>query len=83
MMDRAARSPVLQDAALAAALFVVCLLVNDPLALIRTVAGRPVGGGPGLVWVWWVSTALTMVGVALRRRWPLPMLVLCVLSASG
>lgn len=79
------RAPVLQDAALAAALFVVCLLVNDPFTLVRAVAAQGVGGsnGQSVPWVWWVATALTMVGVTLRRRWPLLMLMLCALSAAA
>ncbi|ADP80285.1 integral membrane sensor signal transduction histidine kinase [Pseudofrankia inefficax] len=75
-----------QDAALASALFVVCVLANDPLALVHAMAGRPAGGGssgPGVVWVWWVAAALTMVGVTLRRRWPMPMFLLCVLAAAA
>ena len=92
MTDRAAlalrtwlRSPVPQDVALAFALFVVCVLVNDPFALVHAVAGRSLSdawSGPGVVWLWWVATALTVVGVALRRRWPMPMFILCALSAA-
>jgi signal transduction histidine kinase len=78
-----ARLPVPQDAMLAGGLFVVCLLVNDPVGLVSTVAREPVGdgwGGPGAVWVWWISVVLTLLGVALRRSLPLPMLALCLLG---
>lgn len=80
------RRPVLQDAALACGLFVVCLLVNDPIAMVDAAAGGPVGGGwsgPGVLWVWWATTVLTLLSVTLRRRWPLSMLALCVLSAGA
>jgi signal transduction histidine kinase len=80
------RRPRLQDAALACGLFVVCLPINDPFTLVQAAADHPVGGGwsgPGAVWVWWVGAALTVVSVTLRRRQPIPMLVLCVLSTSA
>jgi signal transduction histidine kinase len=79
LRDRA-RRPAWQDAALAAALLAICVLVNDP----DTVIGRMVGGSSdgGRILLWWVATALTVAGVACRRRWPLPMLALCALSAA-
>jgi signal transduction histidine kinase len=80
------RRPVLQDAALASALFVVCLLVNDPFTLVQVVTDPPVfgaWGAPDVLWVWWLATALAVVGVTLRRRWPVPMLILCTLSAMA
>ncbi|MFI0718120.1 sensor histidine kinase [Streptomyces sp. NPDC021224] len=67
-------------------LFVVCLLMNDAFDLVRTQADRPGGGGwsgPGVLWVWWVATVLTMVGVTLRRHQPVAMLILCALSAGA
>jgi signal transduction histidine kinase len=78
--------PVLPDAALACVLFVVCLLMNGGFDLVRTQADQPGGGGwsgPGVLWVWWVATALTMVGVTLRRRQPVAMLILCALSVGA
>jgi signal transduction histidine kinase len=93
MTDRAAlalrtwvHSPVLQDAALASALFVVCFFLNDPFMLVHVMADRPLRGawsGPGVVWLWWVATALTMVGVTLRRRWPMLMFILCALTVAA
>jgi signal transduction histidine kinase len=81
-----AHRPVPQDAALALGLLVVCVLVTDPHTLLPAVADRLGSGGwsgPGVAWLWWVATALTMVGVSLRRRWPVPMLVLCALSVAA
>ena len=77
--------PMVQDAALACGLLVACLLVNDAFDLVRLQAERPVGagwGGPGAVSAWWTATAFTVVGVTLRRRWPVPMLVVCALSTA-
>lgn len=68
--------PAWQDAALAAALLAVCLLVNDPNAVIGGMVGSL------RILLWWVATALAVAGVAFRRRWPLPMLALCALSAA-
>ncbi|GLY86622.1 sensor histidine kinase [Actinoallomurus iriomotensis] len=78
-----ARRPVPQDAALACVLFVVCLLVNDPIAMVNALADGPVGGGWSGPGVWWSTTVLTLLSVTLRRRWPVPMLVLCLLSAGA
>lgn len=74
------RRPAWHDAALAAALLAIYVMVNDPNAVIA----RLVGGtsDDGRVLLWWLATALTVAGVACRRRWPLPMLALCVLSAA-
>jgi signal transduction histidine kinase len=73
------RRPAVQDAGLAAALFLVCLLVNgsDPV--------MPLDGLPtddDRIALWWAATALVVASVALRRRWALPMLVVCVLSVA-
>ncbi|MFI0942852.1 sensor histidine kinase [Streptomyces sp. NPDC021020] len=69
---------------MACALLVVCLLVNDAFDLVPMQAGRPADGGwggPGAVWLWWAATALTVVGIALRRSRPLAMLVVCAVAA--
>ena len=78
LRDRAHR-PAWQDASLAAALLAVCVLVNDPSTVIARLAG---GSSDGRILLWWVASALTVAGVACRRRWPLPMLALCTLSAA-
>ena len=78
LRDRA-RRPGPQDTALAAALLAVCVLVNDPNAVVAGMAGGP--SDDGRILLWWVATALAVAGVAFRRRWPLPMLLLCALSA--
>jgi signal transduction histidine kinase len=51
---------------------------------VDAAADGPVGGGwtgPGAVW--WATTVLTLLSVTLRRRRPVSMLVLCVLSAGA
>lgn len=63
------RLPAVQDTGLAVALLVVSLLVNDPVS-------------PAFPALWWTATALIVAAVALRRRWPVSMLALCVLSVS-
>ncbi|MFF2327160.1 MULTISPECIES: sensor histidine kinase [unclassified Streptomyces] len=80
-----AHQPVVQDGALAAGLLAVCLPVNNPAAMLRAVAAAPSGGawGGAVVWGWWTATAFALVGVALRRRRPLPMLGVCVLATAG
>jgi len=64
-----ARRPAVQDTGLAVALLVVGLLVNgmDPEIF------------PAL---WWLATASVVIALALRRRWPVPMLAVCVLAVS-
>lgn len=76
---RVLRRPAWQDTALAAALLTVCVLVNDPNAVVGAMVG---GSDEGRILVWWIATALAVPGVAFRRRWPLPMLALCTLSAA-
>lgn len=81
-----ARQPLFQDTALAAGLLAVCLPLNNPVAVVRAVAAdRLVGSGWNgavIAWVWWTATACALAGVALRRRWPLPMLGVCTLAAA-
>ncbi|MFD2764559.1 sensor histidine kinase [Micromonospora eburnea] len=77
--------PLVRDTALAVGLLAVCLPVNNPVATVRTVAAAlPDGGwgGAAVTWGWWTGTALALAGVALRRRWPLPMLVVCALATA-
>ncbi|MFF4621172.1 sensor histidine kinase [Nonomuraea jabiensis] len=76
-------SPMLQDAAPAAVLLAICVLVNDPNATVGRTAGTPVTGGQAAqLALWWAATALAATGVALRRRRPLPMLAVCTLCAA-
>ena len=56
----------MQDAGLALALLAGCAVINNP-------DGE---------WLWWVATLLAAVGVALRRRFPLPMLGLCAFAGA-
>jgi signal transduction histidine kinase len=79
------RQPLFQDTALAAGLLAVCLPLNNPVAVVRTVAAGPhvVGwGGAVVAWGWWTATVFALAGVALRRRWPLPMLGVCTLATA-
>ncbi|WP_405147132.1 sensor histidine kinase [Sphaerisporangium sp. NBC_01403] len=65
------------DAGLAFGLLAVCFVVNDPVTLVAA------SGRPGVVWAWWAATAAALAGAALRRRLPLPMLVVCTLAAAA
>lgn len=78
------RRPGLQDAALAAALLAACVLINAPSQTVVTAAGPVVQAdlGPDVLG-WWIATAFAVCGVALRRRWPVPMLVVCTLAAGA
>ncbi len=60
------RKPWVQDAGLAVVLVLACAFINQP------------DRGPD----WWAATLLAVVGVALRRRWPLPMLAVCAFVAA-
>jgi hypothetical protein len=79
------RWPLVQDAALAAGLLAVCLPVNDPVAAVRAIGVHAAGvvSGPAVVWGWWLSTVVAVVAVALRRRWPLPMLAAGTAGTAG
>jgi hypothetical protein len=78
------RRPAVQDAALASGLLALCVLVNDPYSMVGAMADNPIGGGRSCqVVLWWVATAFAMAAVTLRRRWPMPMLVVCTLSAGA
>ncbi|MEY9836861.1 sensor histidine kinase [Streptacidiphilus sp. EB103A] len=70
------RRPTVQDAALACGLLLTCVLLNDPGAMVDAAGGRTAA------WSWWAATAFLAAGVTLRRRWPLPMLALCTVSAA-
>lgn len=62
------RRPLAQDAALAVVLVLTAVVVNDQEI-----------GPTGL---WWLATGLALAGVALRRRWPIAMLVVCCAAAG-
>ncbi|GAB2792736.1 sensor histidine kinase [Amycolatopsis magusensis] len=72
------RRPAWQDTALAAGLLGVCVVVDNPDAVVGGMAG---GSSEGRILLWWAATALAVAGVAFRRRRPPPMLALCALSA--
>jgi signal transduction histidine kinase len=77
------RTPVLQDAVLASGLLAACVVVNSSTTIVSRQAGDAIARTPGgdLV-LWWAATALVVVGVALRRRLPLPMLAVCTVAAA-
>jgi signal transduction histidine kinase len=62
-----ARRPAAQDATLAAALLLACVLVNEPPA-----------SAP-----WWAGSALATAAVALRRRWPVATLAAGAAGAAA
>ncbi|MEV0591179.1 DUF7134 domain-containing protein [Nonomuraea cavernae] len=73
----------MRDAGLALALLAVCVLVNDPVTMVPKHTARLFGmAWPAGSWIWWGATLAAVAGVALRGRRPVPMLVLCVLSAA-
>ena len=75
-----ARRSAVQDAALAIALILVCAAVaGQDRALPEMTPGGPAPLLRGALW--WAATGLAAAGVALRRRWPLPMLGLCCAAA--
>lgn len=70
---------------MAVGLLVVCLAVNDPVAVLRVVPADAMDGGMSGAVVaggWWIVTAFALVGVALRRRWPLAMLGVCAAAVA-
>ncbi|MBE1487770.1 sensor histidine kinase [Plantactinospora soyae] len=70
-----ARSPAAQDAALAAAVLLLCVLLGTPVdGLAKSSDSAPPDDSSAM---WWAATVVAAVGIAMRRRWPLPMLVLC------
>jgi signal transduction histidine kinase len=73
---------VLRDVAIAVGILVSCVLVNSPNQVV-TLAGN-LGGSTmsGRVALWWAATVPALGGVALRRRWPLPMLIVCTVAAA-
>ncbi|MFL6072064.1 MAG: sensor histidine kinase [Mycobacteriales bacterium] len=76
----ARRQRVWQDAVLALALLAGCVLVNRPAGLLGSLEGRPAGARVPL---WWLATAVLVAGVALRRVWPVPLLVLCAAAVAA
>ncbi|MFD0633681.1 sensor histidine kinase [Catenulispora yoronensis] len=80
-----ARRPLFQDAALAVGLLVVCVPVNNPVAMLRTISALDAGplSRAAVAWAWWIATAFALAGVALRRTWPLPMLGVCTLAVAA
>ena len=76
------RRPAVQDAALATALLLVCVLVNSHDQSLSKLTDVPRAGGPPLqTTLWWIATGLAVAGVALRRRWPFAMLGVCCVAA--
>jgi signal transduction histidine kinase len=78
------RWPALQDVAPAGVLLAGCVVVNNPGTTLHKIVGSSLPA-PWLTqpWMWWTATLITVAGVALRRRWPVPMLALCVLAVGA
>nr|WP_211588776.1 histidine kinase [Allorhizocola rhizosphaerae] len=66
---------------LAAGLIGLCVLVNSPHALVGRLAISADKHREDAV-LWWIATAFIAAAVALRRRWPMPMLAVCT-AATG
>ena len=78
-----ARRPAVRDAALAAALLLVGVLVNSHDRTLGELTVVPGVAAPFLrMELWWTATALAVAGVAHRRRWPLAMLGLSCAAAA-
>ena len=76
------RRPPVRDAALAAALVLVCAAVIAQDRTLRELNAVPGAPEPALrTALWWAATGLAAAGVALRRRWPFAMLGLCCVAA--
>src|SRR5687768_12578918 len=77
------RHPALQDAALAVALLAACELINSPTAVV-TVLTRTTPGAANATELaaWWAASLLATTAVALRRRWPLPMLAAATVATA-
>jgi signal transduction histidine kinase len=75
------RRPAVQDATLAAALLLVSTLVNSNDQTMSELVAVPGAAEPFRTALWWTATGLAVAGVALRRRWPFPMLGLCCVAA--
>ncbi|WP_020576267.1 sensor histidine kinase [Actinopolymorpha alba] len=75
--------PIVQDTALAVALLAACVVLNDPTTTVRKhVESTFDVPWPAQVWIWWGATLVAVAGTALRRRWPLLLLLVCAMSAA-
>src|SRR5215468_5279255 len=65
---------ITQDSLLAAALVILCALVNAPPGLVDDTGttGGPSDVHQASVALWWLASGFITVAVALRRRFPLP-----------
>ncbi|CAG7650344.1 Histidine kinase-, DNA gyrase B-, and HSP90-like ATPase [Actinacidiphila bryophytorum] len=82
---RALVPEVARDAALACGLFAVCLVVNNPRAVVSVAsAGSADGAVRGLTvaCLWWTATAALLVAVTFRRRLPVTMLAVCTAATA-
>ncbi len=64
------------------ALLVACVLVNGSDSIAGDTPDPFSGGAVEPPALWWAATALAVAAVALRRRWPVPMFAVAVLSAA-
>jgi signal transduction histidine kinase len=82
-LPRWSQQPAAQDTALAALTAVACVLPDAPGAIVKSInVGLHVGWIDRQGQSWWLATVLAGCAIALRRRWPLPMLALSGLSVA-
>ncbi|MFE0150267.1 sensor histidine kinase [Nonomuraea sp. NPDC059007] len=80
-MDTLLRKPAIQDGGLAVALLIATIVLNDAGTSVRRGAGLPVDGEwPAALTIWWTATAVCVVAVAVRRRWPVTALAAACLA---
>ncbi|WP_045746150.1 sensor histidine kinase [Actinoplanes rectilineatus] len=70
-MTRRLMNPALQDTALGIGLLLLCVAVNSGDENMSDAAG-----------LWWLASGIAAAGIALRRRWPTAMLVVCCTAAT-
>ncbi|MET9021984.1 sensor histidine kinase [Actinopolymorpha sp. NPDC004070] len=76
-----ARRPGIQDAGLAAVLFVSSVAMSDARLGIVKIYGADDDPRPIQLWIWWVATGICVAAVVVRRRWPVPALAAATVAA--
>lgn len=76
------RRPGLQDAGLALGLLAATVLTTGPQGMLPP--SVPWSPTPASSYeLWWLATGVAVVALALRRRWPFPLLVVCTATAAA
>jgi len=73
--------PGIQDAGLALGLLAATLATTGFEGMMPPEAPWSTSSGPS-AGVWWLASAVAVVALALRRRFPLPLLVVCSVTAA-